>query len=220
MIILAGGSRGVGREVAERLAARGDAVCALVRQPSQASDLEALGIQTVLGDAADSEAIASLFRQAGRARAVISTLGGLSPSGERIDFFGNKHLVDAALRAEVNQFILVSSIGVGNSRQALTAETYAVLAPALIEKEKAEAYLINSGLTYTIIRPGGLKSEAPTGRGVLTLDPSTAGLIHRADVAELILACLQSPRSHRQVFSALDSHMIRGDQPLQPYPLA
>ncbi len=220
MIILAGGSRGVGREVAERLAARGDAVCALVRQPSQASDLQALGIQTCLGDAADPDAMATLFHQAGKVTAVISTLGGSSSSGERIDFLGNKHLVDAALQSEVKHFILVSSIGVGNSRQALTAEIYAALAPALREKEKAEAYLINSGLTYTILRPGGLKSEAPTGRGVLTLDASLSGLIHRADVAELILACLQSPRCHGQVFSALDSHMIRGDQPVQPYPLA
>jgi hypothetical protein len=53
------------------------------------------------------------------------------------------------------------------------------LRPVLLEKEQAEKHLIESGLTYTVIRPGGLKSEPATGNGVVTEDYKVAGTIHR-----------------------------------------
>ena len=43
-----------------------------------------------------------------------------------------------------------------------------MLGPVLKEKAQAEAYLANSGLAYTVIRPGGLVSESATGQEVLT----------------------------------------------------
>lgn len=82
----------------------------------------------------------------------------------------------------------------------------------MLEKEKAEQHLINSGLTYTIIRPGGLKSEAATGNGFLTTDYKIAGSIHRADVAQLVCECLTSETARNQVFSAIDRNMTYGNR--------
>lgn len=54
-------------------------------------------------------------------------------------------------------------------------------------------------MDYTIIRPGGLKSEAATGTGVLTEDPSVCGAIHREDVADLVIKALFSPKTDGKV---------------------
>jgi hypothetical protein len=68
------------------------------------------------------------------------------------------------------------------------AQVYDVLKPVLLEKEKAEAHLISNKdkIEFVIIRPGGLKSEPATGRGVLTTDTSICGSITRGDVADLV----------------------------------
>lgn len=74
------------------------------------------------------------------------------------------------------------------SSVAARAQVYEVLKPVLLEKEKAEAHLVSNKdkIEFVIIRPGGLKSEPATGRGVLTTDTSVCGSITRGDVADLV----------------------------------
>ena len=45
-------------------------------------------------------------------------------------------------------------------------------------------------MDFVIVRPGGLKSEPPTGRGVVTEDRGVCGSITRADVAQLTVQAL------------------------------
>ena len=67
----------------------------------------------------------------------------------------------------------------------------------LVWKRRAEVYLINTGLNYTIIHPGGLKDDEG-GQRELVLDvndnlistKSKYRSIPRADVAELCVQCL------------------------------
>jgi len=206
MMFLAGGSRGVGYEMATQLVAAQQPVLALVRSPETKARLEALGISTVQGDALDAEAMHHALGSA-PIETVISTVGGLPKDGQRADFLGNRNLVDAAVSAGVKRFILISSIGSGNSSVALPPRVLETLGAVLVEKEQAENHLINSGLAFTIIRPGGLTSEPPTGNGVLTADPTVSGTIHRADVAQLVCRCLTSPQTKNQVLSAVDRQM-------------
>jgi uncharacterized protein YbjT (DUF2867 family) len=206
-IFLAGASRGVGREIAKCLREQGKIVKALLRSPDTKPELEAMGIEVVMGDALNAEAIKQAM-SGFPISAVISTIGGLPKDGERADYLGNKNLIDAAVEVGAQKFILVSSIGSGNSRVALPPQALETLGAVLVEKEKAEQYLINSGLNYTIIRPGGLKSEPATGNGILTENYSVSGTIHRADVAQLVCRCLQSSAANNKVLSALDNQMI------------
>ena len=207
-IFLAGASRGVGREIAKCLTQQKLKVKALLRTEAARAELEAMGIEVVLGDALN---VADVERaMLGPISAVISTIGGLPKDGERADFLGNKNLIDLAVKAGVQKFILVSSIGSGNSAAAIPPSALATLAPVLAEKEQAEKHLIESGLTYTVIRPGGLKSEPATGNGLLTEDPRVAGTIHRADVAHLVCLCLNSDRANNKILSAVDRQMIYG----------
>jgi uncharacterized protein YbjT (DUF2867 family) len=210
-IFLAGSSRGVGREIAKLLLENEPpsvSLKVLLRNPTFAVELEALGAKVFFGDALNYAELETAL-QGNAIDVVITTMGGLpSDRGERADCEGNKNLIDAAIKAGVKKFILVSSIGSGNSVVAIAPQVLQTLGPILQEKEKAEQHLVASGLTYTIIRPGGLKSEAATGNAVLTEDPTIAGIIHRADVAKLVFDCLNSERANNKVFSAIDRNML------------
>jgi nucleoside-diphosphate-sugar epimerase len=207
-VLLAGASRGVGREVAQLLVQRSFKVTALLRSDTAQPELEAMGITVVRGDALVAAAVEAALTA--RPDAVISTIGGLPKDGVRADYLGNKVLIDAAVKAGVQKFILVSSIGAGNSAVALPPQALQTLGAVLAEKAQAEVHLAASGLTYTVIRPGGLKSEPATGNGVLTLDPTIAGSIHRADVAQLVCDCLGSERANNRILSAIDRTMVYG----------
>jgi len=211
-IFLAGSSRGIGREVAKLLLANEPPsvnLTVLLRNPTYAVELESIGAKVVFGDALNPDELEAAIAESGKIDAMISTMGGLpSDRGDRADCEGNKNLIDLAVKAGVKKFILVSSIGSGNSIVALAPQVLEALGAILKEKEKAEQHLMASGLTYTIIRPGGLKSEPATGNAVLTADPTISGIIHRADVAKLVCQCLDSEKANNQVFSAIDRQML------------
>lgn len=209
-VFLAGGSRGVGNQVARILNTQNTPVLALVRSTATLENLQSLSnVEPVVGDALNLADVTKAMK--GQVTAIISTIGGLPQDGQRSDFWGNKQLIDAAVAAGVQRFVLVSSLGAGETKNAIPAAAYESLAEVLVEKEKAEQYLIASGLQYTIIRPGGLKSEPATGNGVLTLDTHVAGSICRADVADLVCRCLAAEQSVGKVLSAFDRAMTYGN---------
>ena len=107
-IFLAGASRGVGLEIAKLLVAQEMQVTALLRSPANRTELEAMGIKVVTGDALDAEAVQAALSGGEQIHAAISTIGGLPKDGERADYLGNKNLIDAAVKAGVPKFILVS----------------------------------------------------------------------------------------------------------------
>lgn len=218
-IFIAGASRGVGLEIAKCLIEQQLKVKALLRTEASRAELEAIGIKVVLGDALNIGDVERAILTNEPVYAVISTIGGLPKDGERADYIGNKNLIDAAVKAGVQKFILVSSIGSGNSVVALPPQVLQTLGPVLVDKEKAEQHLIESGLTYTIIRPGGLVSEPATGNGVLTEEPRISGSIHRADVAQLVCRCLNSELANNKVFSAVDRNMLFGQPEFEEFSL-
>ncbi|MEH1838544.1 MAG: SDR family oxidoreductase [Nostoc sp.] len=218
-IFLAGASRGVGREIAQYLTAQKLKVKALLRTTAIATELERIGIEVVQGDALNIADVERAMITDEPIHTVISTIGGLPSDVERPDYPGNRNLIDAAVKAGVQKFILISSIGAGNSVVAASPQVLEVLGKVLAEKDKAEQHLIASGLTYTIIRPGGLKSEPATGNGVLTEDPHIIGSINRADVAQLIGRSLNSQRANNKILSAVDRNMLFGQREFAEFSL-
>jgi nucleoside-diphosphate-sugar epimerase len=207
-IFLAGASRGVGREIAAILLQQNRPVKALLRSEEMRPELGVMGIDVVMGNALDVAMVEAAMLGEEPIDAVISTIGGLPQDGQRADFLGNRNLIDAAVKAGVNKFILVSSIGAGDSKIAIPPQALETLKAVLIEKEQAEQYLIASGLTYVIVRPGGLKSNPATGNGILTEDYRVAGTIHREDVADLVCRCLSSEAANNKILAAVDRNML------------
>ena len=82
----------------------------------------------------------------------------------------------------------------------------------LIWKRKAEEYLINSGIDYTIIRAGGLLNE-PGGKRELIVGKNDGLLknppddippsIPRADLAELVVQALQNNEAKNKAFDVI-----------------
>lgn len=72
---------------------------------------------------------------------MVSSIGG-TPANPAADSFGNINLIEAAAKKGVKRFILVTSIGTGDSKDAPPRQVYDVLEPVLIEKEKAESALL------------------------------------------------------------------------------
>ncbi|TDJ45451.1 MAG: SDR family oxidoreductase [Gammaproteobacteria bacterium] len=213
-ILLFGGTGRTGFEIAKLLAGRAEQVTAFVRPDKDASALEALGITIVRGDARDSEPVNAAFAS-DRFRAVISTIGARrGEPGPRADDEGIVCIVDAAKKHGVQRLLMVTMIGAGDSKSAVSAKVIEFLGDAIIAKTRAENYLVGSGLEYTILRPGGLSSDAGTGTGVLTEDHSLMGVIRTADLGRLVVECLDDDSTVGHIYHATDPE-IKQQAPLQ-----
>lgn len=205
-ILVGGASRGVGREIVKCLRQRNLPTIALLRSPDTAEELINLGASIAIADAMNFDQLAKAIDQP--IKAIITSIGGLPQDGVRPDFLANKNLIDLAVKLQVEKFILVTSIGTAESVVALSPQALQTLSQVLLEKEKAEKHLRDSGLTYTIIRPGGLKSEPATGKAILTENYRISGMIHRADVAQLACDCLMSDKANHKTLSAVDPNQL------------
>ncbi|MFW2405769.1 MAG: NAD(P)H-binding protein, partial [Gammaproteobacteria bacterium] len=172
------------------------------------SDLTALnaidGVSTTIGDAMVIEDVTAAFAS-GEFDAAVSTLGGTLEADVSVDSVGNINAIDAAKGAGVERFILITSIGAGDSRAGSPKGMLKVLGPVLVEKEKAERHLIDSGLKWTIMRPGVLKDDPATGKGILTQDTSALGMINRAELARLIGDAIADEETIRRIYTAIET---------------
>lgn len=207
-VLVIGGTRASGLEVVRILRARGDEVVVLARPASDASEAERLGARIARGDAMNPPDLAAALASA-NFRAVVSTLGARSVDGPRPDFAGNRNAVEAARAAGVRRFVLVSVIGVGDSSDAAPWIARRFLKNVIIEKARAEDYLIASGLDYTIIRPGGLLDKEAQGRAYLTTDTRSMSWIRRADLGRLVVQALDDPAAIGKVYHAFDPERTR-----------
>ena len=203
--LIFGATRGTGLELAKLLTARGDQVTAFVRPTSDRSGLEPLGVTFVVGDALVADEVNAAFTE-GKYRTVITTLGCFRCEVPP-DYLGNKNVFDAAKTAAVSRVMMISSVGAGNSADAPPWISKWILSDVLVLKTQAEEHLQNSGLPYTIIRPGGLKDADATGNGLLTEDVMAMGIITRKDLAQLMLESLDNDTTANKVYTAKDSEM-------------
>ena len=210
-IFVAGGSRGVGLEVIKQLVATGNAVHALVRRQESADLLTSMSplIKPTIGDALNEADVQACMEGC---VAAVTTLGGKPDEvGKvRVDYAGNSNVIEQAGILGCERIILVTSLGCGKTKEAVSESVYDVLKEALVAKDKAERDLrMYTNLDWTIIRPGGLKSDAATGAAVLTEDIKAAGVINRADVASLIIQCLASKgKATQKEFTAVDPSQL------------
>ncbi|CAN0899212.1 Protein TIC 62, chloroplastic [Linum grandiflorum] len=102
----------------------------------------------------------------------------------RIDYKATKNLIDAAIVAKVDQFIMVSSLG--TNKIGFPAAILNLFWGVLIWKRKAEEALIASGLPYTIVRPGGMERPTDAYKETHNVTLSTEDTLFGGQVAELI----------------------------------
>jgi len=143
VVLVAGGTGTLGRQVVARLAARGLRVRVLTRDPERARPLEGPGVEIVVGDVQDPDAVA---RAAAGVRTVVSAVHGFvgpdAAGPQAVDWRGNLNLVRAAAAAGAEHLVLVSAQGAAPDHP---IELYRM-------KLRAEEALRASGLAWTILR--------------------------------------------------------------------
>jgi uncharacterized protein YbjT (DUF2867 family) len=215
-VLIFGANRGTGLEVAKILAGRGDTVAAFVRPDADLAELRKLPLQQIIyGDVLDPVSVGKAFA-AGRFRAVVCTVGGRRGQLPRPDYAGVKQVVDAAktLKISVPHIVLVTVIGAGDSRGAVAPKVLEVLGEVIRLKTLAEEHLVGSGLVYTILRPGGMNDAAASGTGIRTEDHSRMGVISRAELARLVVECIDDQTARGRIYHAVDP-AITWQPPLQ-----
>ncbi len=192
-LVVFGATGGLGRAAASTAAARGDQVTAFARRPARLR----LGpsVRVVEGDALDAEAVAGAV--AGQ-DAVLSALGGRPWRDTEVCAQGTRNIVEAMRRHGVRRLVVVSSLGVGESREHLAWLVRKVAVPLVMrrsfaDKERMEEVVRASDLDWVIVRPGLLTGGRPSGRWRAAVDDSIrAGFITRADAAAFCLVQLTS----------------------------
>ncbi len=208
--LVAGATGQTGRRIVEQLLARDIKVKALVRDAAKAATELPDGVEIVVGDVLKPETLASAIADC---QALLSATGAapsFDPTGPyKVDYEGTKNLVDAAKRAEVDQFVMVSSLCVSKLFHPLN-----LFWGVLYWKQQAEDYLKNSGVPYTIVRPGGLKNENNDQAIVMSsADTLFEGSIPRMKVAEVCAEALSQPSAKNKVVEIVTSETA-AEQPL------
>ncbi|MEO1620868.1 MAG: SDR family oxidoreductase [Cyanobacteria bacterium J06632_3] len=177
-------------------------VRALVRDVEKAKSTLPEGIDIVVGDVLEP---ASLKKAIADCQVLISATGAspsLDPTGPyKVDYEGTKNLVDVSKAAQIEQFVMVSSLCVSKLFHPLN-----LFWGVLYWKKQAEDYLKQSGLAYTIVRPGGLKNENNDQAIVMSsADTLFEGSIPRQKVAQVCVEALNEESAKNKVVEIVTS---------------
>ncbi|CAM4092346.1 SDR family oxidoreductase [Gillisia hiemivivida] len=170
---------------------------AMIRKEDQRQMFEDMDVETVMGDLEkDVEQTVQGMDK------VIFAAGSGGETGEEktiaIDQNGAIKMIDASIKAKVKKFVMLSSMGADNPESNKDLKVY------LEAKQNADEHLKNSGLAYTIVRPGALNDDLGLAKVKLAEKLDESGEISRDDVAFLLVMSLADPLVKNKTFEALE----------------
>ena len=208
-VIVIGGHGKVALELSRILTERGDEVSSVFRNPEHADDVAASGAQPVVADVErlDTDALAALLT--GNDAVVFSAgAGGGDPARTyAVDRDAAIRVIDAAARAAVKRFVMVSYYVAGPDHGVPEGDPFFAYAEA---KAAADAHLRASDLDWTVLGPGRLTLEPATGRiEVRGEHGPQKDSVSRADVALVVGAALHDDSTIRRTID-----FNNGDEPV------
>jgi len=194
-ILIIGGHGKVALRLAPLLVVRGDAVTSMIRNPDHADDITALGATPQVADieSLDEDALAELFRGHD---AIVWSAGAGGGDPERtyaVDRDAAIRSMNSAKSAGVNRYVMVSYLGSRRDHGVPDDNSFFAYAES---KSIADEHLRGTDLDWTILAPGPLTLDEPTGLISVT-DPGD-GRVTRADVAAVAAATLADPSTIRR----------------------
>lgn len=197
-VLVVGGHGKIGLRLLRLLAAEGHRARGLIRSAEQSGDLSAVGAEPVVLDL-ERDDIGDAARGAD---AVVFTAGAGPGSGparkQTVDLGGAVKLIDAARANRVRRYVMVSAMGAANPPAGSQG-----MAPYLQAKAAADRALAESGLDWTIVRPGLLTDDAGTGLVAVAERLGRRGSVPRDDVAAVLVAVLGEPNTVGKTFELL-----------------
>ena len=165
---------------------------AMVRKEEQKAKFESRNIKTVMADLEGdvTPAVTGMDK-------VIFAAGSGGKKVVEVDQEGAKKLIDASMNNNIKKFVMLSSRGADEPEKGGDLKEY------LWAKHKADEHLKKSSLNYSIVRPGSLNNEKPSGHIVLTEKLDQEGEISRADVAQVLTRVLHDDVANKTTFEIL-----------------
>jgi len=193
---VAGATGETGRRIVQELVARNIPVRAMVRDLEQARAILPQSAQLVVGDVLKPETLSEAIGDSTVLLCATGAKPSFDPTGPyKVDYEGTKNLVDVAKNKGIEHFVFVSSLCTSKLLHPLN-----LFWLILVWKKQAEEYLQKSGLTYTIVRPGGLKNEDNTNKIVMSsADTLFDGSIPRTKVAQVCVEALSQAAARNKV---------------------
>ncbi len=192
-IVIVGGHGKVALLLAPILAARGDEVVSLIRDPGQSADVARTGAAP-LALSVETASTAELVSAFDGADAVVWSAGAGGKGGpgrtDAVDQVAAIRSMEAALQAGVPRYVMVSWNGSFGDDPVPADHPLHAYAKAKIA---ADRYLQSTGLAWTILGPGTLTADEPTGRiavGRPSQGADGPARTSRANVAEVVAAVL------------------------------
>ena len=208
-VLVAGAHGKTARRLVRMLVDDGHEVRGLVRKEEQLPDVEADGAEPVLVDLENEEVEGSVGEAVEGCDAIVFAAGAGPGSGaarkETMDYGGAVKLIEAAEKHGVGRYLMLSSMGADNPEGGSEA-----MQPYLFAKARADERLQESGIDYTIIRPGGLTNEEGTRRIEAAESLGRRGQISRDDVARTFADALEMRNTYGKTFEVL-----AGDTPIR-----
>ena len=165
--LVIGANGQIGRQLIGMMALANMPVKVMIRHPEQAQELKKLGAETIIADLEaplPDEAFADCDK-------VVFTAGSGGKTGADktilVDLWGAVKAIDMAKKHHIKQFVMVSSRDAGDPENGTPAIKHYNIC-----KHFADKHLLESGVPYTILRPGRLTDEAATGL-ITTQRPET-----------------------------------------------
>lgn len=197
-ILIVGASGNTGKRVIEILSnSESFEPVAMIRKEEQKEIFDDMDVKWVLADLEEKvdHALQGIDK-------VIFAAGSGGKTGPEktiaIDQDGAIKMIDAAKKAKVKKFVMLSSLGADDPSQNEKLEVY------LGAKQKADEYLRESGLDYTILRPGALTDDMGLAKVKLAEKLNEVGEISRDDVAFLLVMSLADPLVKNKTIEAIE----------------
>ncbi|MBE9177816.1 SDR family oxidoreductase [Oculatella sp. LEGE 06141] len=207
---VAGATGETGRRIVQELVQRNIPVRALVRDLEKGRQILPAEAELVVGDVLKPDSLRSAIADCTVLISATGAAPSFDPTGPyKVDYEGNKHLVDVAREKGIQQFVMVSSLCASQFFHPLN-----LFWLILYWKKQAEDYLQKSGLPYTIVRPGGLKNEDNSNSIVMSgADTLSEGSIPRTKVAQVCVEALFQPASKNKIVEIV----AKPEAPAKPF---
>jgi uncharacterized protein YbjT (DUF2867 family) len=208
--VVAGATGETGRRIIQELLSHNIPVKAIVRDSQTAISIIPTGVEIVVGDVLKPESLNDALSDATVLLCATGARPSFDPTGPyKVDFEGTKNLVDAAKAKGIQHFVIVSSLCTSQLFHPLN-----LFWLILLWKKQGEEYIQKSGLTYTIVRPGGLKNEDNTDTVVMqSADTLFEGSIPRQKVAQVCVEALFDPGARNKIVEII----AKSDAPAKTY---
>ncbi|MBB3825353.1 SDR family oxidoreductase [Xanthomonas arboricola] len=208
-ILVIGGHGKVARLLTPLLVRGGHHVTAVFRNPEHEGDVIADGATPVVFDIEHADTAAIAAQLAGHDAVVWSAGagGGDAARTYAVDRDAAIRSMHAAEQARVRRYVMVSYLGAGLEHGIGPDDGFFAYAQA---KAAADAHLRSSALDWTVLGPGRLTQDSPSGR--ISRDPGSDadGGVSRANVAQVIATALATPASIGKTVGFID-----GQTPIQ-----